>query len=99
MFLAANLIDAIATILKLVLDAYFWILIARAILSWVNPDRHNPIVRFLYLVTEPVLRPIRRWLPTYQMGLDLSPLVVMLAIYFLEAFLVRSLRDLADSVR
>jgi YggT family protein len=99
MFLAANLIDAIATILKLVLDAYFWILIARAILSWVNPDPHNPIVRFLYLVTEPVLRPIRRRLPTYQMGLDLSPLVVMLAIYFLEAFLVRSLRDLADSVR
>jgi YggT family protein len=99
MFLAANLIDAIATILKLVLDAYFWILIARAILSWVNPDRHNPIVRFLYRVTEPVLRPIRQRLPTYQMGLDLSPLVVMLAIYFLEAFLVRSLRDLADSVR
>ena len=99
MFLAANLIDAVATILKLVLDAYFWILIARAILSWVNPDPHNPIVRFLYRVTEPVLRPIRRRLPTYQMGLDLSPLVVMLAIYFLEAFLVRSLRDLADSVR
>ena len=99
MFLAGNLIDALATVLKLVLDAYFWILIARAILSWVNPDPHNPIVRFLYRVTEPVLRPIRRRLPTYQMGLDLSPLVVMLAIYFVEAFLVRSLRDLAYNLR
>jgi YggT family protein len=99
MFLASNLVDALATILKLVLDAYFWILIARAILSWVNPDPRNPIVRFLYRVTEPVLRPIRRRLPTYQMGLDLSPLVVMLAIYFLEAFLVRSLRDLAYNLR
>jgi YggT family protein len=99
MFVASNLILAIARLLELVLWAYFWILIARAVLSWVNPDPYNPIVRFLYRVTEPVLRPIRRRLPTVAMGLDLSPMVLMLAIYFLESFLVGSLRDLALSLR
>jgi YggT family protein len=69
------------------------------VLSWVSPDPFNPIVRFLYRVTEPVLRPIRRRLPTFQMGLDLSPMVVILAIYFLQAFLVESLRDLALALR
>ena len=99
MFVASNLILALANLLHLVLQAYFWIIIARAVLSWVNPDPFNPIVRFLYRVTEPVLRPIRRRLPTMQMGLDLSPMVVLLAIYFLQAFLVESLRDLALSLR
>ena len=99
MFLATNLVLALANLLSLVLQAYFWIVIARAILSWVNPDPFNPIVRFLYRVTEPVLRPIRRRLPTMQMGLDLSPMLVILAIYFLQSFLVESLRDLALSLR
>jgi YggT family protein len=99
MFVATNLILALAQLVNLVLQAYFWIIIARAVLSWVNPDPFNPIVRFLYRVTEPVLRPIRRRLPTMQMGLDLSPMVVLLAIYFLQAFLVESLRDLALSLR
>jgi YggT family protein len=99
MFLAGNLVLALANIVNLVLQAYFWIIIARAILSWVNPDPFNPIVRFLYRVTEPVLRPIRRRLPTTQMGLDLSPMLVILAIYFLQSFLVESLRDLALSLR
>jgi YggT family protein len=99
MFVATNLILALAQLVNLVLQAYFWIIIARAVLSWVHPDPFNPVVRFLYRVTEPVLRPIRRRLPTMQMGLDLSPMVVLLAIYFLQAFLVESLRDLALSLR
>lgn len=99
MFVAGNLILALANLLHLVLMAYFWIIIARAVLSWVNPDPFNPIVRFLYRATEPVLRPIRHRLPTLTMGLDLSPMVVLLAIYFLESFLVGSLRDLAISLR
>jgi YggT family protein len=98
-FVAANLILALANLLHLVLQAYFWIIIARAVLSWVNPDPFNPIVRFLYRVTEPVLRPIRHRLPTFSMGIDLSPMVVILAIYFLDTFLVYSLRDLALSLR
>ncbi|HXD99472.1 MAG TPA: YggT family protein [Candidatus Acidoferrum sp.] len=99
MFVFSNLVLAVARLLELLLWAYFWIIIARAVLSWVNPDPFNPIVRFLYRVTEPVLRPIRRRLPTMGMGLDLSPMLVILAIYFLQAFLVESLRDLALSLR
>jgi len=99
MFVLSNLVQALARLVELVLWAYFWIIIARAVLSWVNPDPFNPIVRFLYRVTEPVLRPIRRRLPTMQMGLDLSPMLVILAIYFLQSFLVESLRDLALSLR
>jgi YggT family protein len=99
MFVASNLVLTIARLVELLLWAYFWIIIARAVLSWVNPDPFNPIVRFLYRVTEPVLRPIRHRLPTLAMGLDLSPMVVLLGIYFLESFLVGSLRDLATSLR
>jgi YggT family protein len=99
MFVFSNLVLTMARILELLLWAYFWVIIARAVLSWVNPDPFNPIVRFLYRVTEPVLRPIRHRLPTLAMGLDLSPMVVLLAIYFLESFLVGSLRDLALSLR
>jgi YggT family protein len=99
MFVFSNLLLAVARLLELVLWAYFWIIIARAVLSWVNPDPLNPIVRFLYRVTEPVLRPIRRRMPMMGMGLDLSPMLVILAIYFFQAFLVESLRDLALSLR
>jgi YggT family protein len=99
MFVMGNLVLALARLLELVLWAYFWIIIARAVLSWVSPDPFNPIVRFLYRATEPVLRPIRHRLPTFQMGLDLSPMIVILAIYFLQSFLVESLRDLALSLR
>lgn len=99
MFIASNLLLALANLLHLVLQAYFWIIIARAVLSWVNPDPFNPIVRFLYRITEPVLRPIRHRLPTFSIGIDLSPMVVILAIYFLDTFLVYSLRDLALSLR
>ena len=98
MFVVSNLVMTIARLLEVVLEVYFWIIIVRALLSWVNPDRYNPIVQFLYRVTEPVLRPIRRRLPM-EMGLDFSPLVVILAIKVLQWFLVDSLRDLAVSLR
>lgn len=88
MFVANYFVIALANLVNLVLSAYMWIIIARAVLTWVNPDPYNPIVRFLYRVTEPVLRPVRRRLPTFQMGLDLSPMVVLLAIYFLKEFVV-----------
>jgi YggT family protein len=98
-FIAGNFLLTVANLLHLVLMAYMWIIIARAILSWVSPDPFNPIVRFLYRVTEPVLRPIRYRLPTLSMGLDLSPMVVILVIYVLDGFLVSTLRDLALSLR
>ena len=94
MFVVSNFFVAVAGVLNLVLTLYLWIIIARALLSWVNPDPRNPIVRFLHNATEPILYPVRRGLPNMG-GLDLSPLVVIAAIYFLQIFLVGSLRDLA----
>jgi len=98
-FVLGNFVYTLANLIELVLNAYLIIVIARAVLSWVNPDPDNPIVRFIHRVTEPVLRPIRDRLPTVAMGLDLSPMVVLLAIYFLKSFLVGSLHDLAASLR
>ena len=95
----SNFISALADLVYYVLNAYLIIIIARAVLSWVSPDPYNPLVRFVHGVTEPVLRPIRERLPTIAMGLDLSPMVVLLAIYFLQSFLVGSLHDLAASLR
>jgi len=99
MFVLSNFVLALARLAELVINAYIWIIIARAIISWVSPDPSNPIVRFLYRVTEPVLRPIRYRLPTFAMGLDLSPMVLILVLYFLDWFLVSTLRDLALSLR
>lgn len=98
MFVANYLIIALANLINLVLTAYMILIIARAVISWVSPDPYNPIVRFLYRVTEPVLRPIRRALPTSQMGLDLSPMVVLLGIYFLKEFLVPVLYRVASEI-
>jgi len=99
MFILANLLEALASVLSTVLTIYMWIVVARALISWVNPDPYNPIVRFLYGVTEPVLYRVRRAIPLHAGGIDFSPLIVFVAIYFLELFLVRSLYDLARSLR
>ena len=99
MFVAGNFLLALARLLEIAITAYIWIIIARALLSWVSPDPYNPIVRFLYRVTEPVLRPIRYRLPTLSMGLDLSPLVLILVLTFLDWFVVSTLRDVAFSLR
>lgn len=95
MFIFGNLLDALATVINYVLYLYMWIIIARAVISWVNPDPYNPIVRFLYSITDPVLLAIRRRLPLSFGGIDFSPIVVILAIIFLQRFLVASLHDLA----
>lgn len=95
MFILGNLLAALATVIGLVLNLYMWVIIARAVISWVNPDPYNRIVRFLYSITDPVLMAIRRRLPLYFGGIDFSPIVVILAILFLQRFLVASLHDLA----
>ena len=90
---------AIATILNSLLSLYFWILLAAAVISWVNPDPNNPIVRFLRAVTDPVLYRVRRALPfVYAGGIDFSPLVVMLAIQFVKMVVVQSLYELAVQI-
>jgi YggT family protein len=95
MFAFGHLIEALAYILNLALTIYMWLIIARALMSWVNPDPYNPIVRFLYNITEPVLGWVRRRVPLIFGGLDLSPLLVLLGIVFLQRFLVSTLWDLA----
>lgn len=89
----SNFLYALAQVIHLALQVYMWLVIARALLSWVNPDPYNPIVRFLYNVTEPVLYWLRRRVPLVYGGLDLSPLAVILVIYLLDLFLVQSLVD------
>lgn len=98
MFVFGNLLMAIASIFDIVLSTYMWIIIISALLSWVNPDPYNPIVRFLAAVTEPVLRPIRRRIG-YGLGVDISPMVVILVILFVKYFLIASLRDVAIRLR
>ncbi len=95
MFILANFLKALATVLDVALNIYMWVIIIRALISWVNPDPYNPIVRFLYNVTDPVLYRIRRYLPVAFGGIDLSPIIVILIIIFLKQFLVASLYQLA----
>jgi YggT family protein len=99
MFVLGNLILAIANILDIVLSLYMWVVIIAALISWVNPDPYNPVVRFLHSVTEPVFRPIRR-LIGFRLGpIDISPLVVILAIIFIQRFLIHSLIELGYKIK
>lgn len=95
MFVFGNFIIALAKVLEILLTLYMWIIIFRAVISWVNPDPYNKIVIFLYRVTEPVLRPVRRLLPFRNVGIDFSPVIVILIIIFLQYFLVESIIQLA----
>ena len=100
MFALANLIDALARIIHVILTVFYWLIMIRALLSWVNPDPFNPIVQFLNKVTEPVLVPIRNRLPVnLRFGIDISPIIVFLGIMFLKHFLVRTLFDIAMRLR
>ncbi len=100
MFVMSNLLAAIAQILDVVLVAFYWIIIVRALISWVNPDPFNPIVQFLQVITEPVLYSVRRMLPlSLRFGVDISPVIVILTLMFVRAFLVRTLLDLSFRLR
>jgi YggT family protein len=99
MFVFSNFLIAAAKVLSLVLSIYMWIIIARAVLSWVNPDPYNPIVRFIHNLTEPLLYWIRRRFPVVFGGVDLAPMIALLAIFFLQHFVVASLFELAAGMR
>ncbi|MBL0713767.1 MAG: YggT family protein [Desulfosarcina sp.] len=98
MTLLGYFLGALANIIYYVLFIYMWIIIIRAVLSWVSPDPYNPIVRFIHNITEPVLYQIRRRLPVSFGGIDLSPIVVFLIIMFLQSFVVRSLLHLSQTL-
>jgi len=94
----SNFLFALAKLVEILLGVYMWIVIGRAILSWVNPDPYNPIVRFLHDVTEPVLARIRRVLPVFGGGVDFSPMILIMTIYFLMSFLVPTLKHMAAAI-
>ena len=94
MFVVGNTLLGLATVLDYALSFYSWIIIARALISWVNPDPWNPIVQFLTRATEPILAPVRRRLGL-GMGMDLSPLIVIAAIWFMQIAVVQSIKDMA----
>ncbi len=98
MFVISNFLRALATLLDLVLSAYIWIVIGRAIISWVNADPYNPIVRFVYEVTEPLLAQIRRVVPMIGGAIDFSPMILIIAIMFLRSFIVPTLQQIALSI-
>ena len=98
MIILSNFLIAIAKVLDIVLTIFMWVVIARAVLSWVSPDPYNPIVRFIHKVTEPVMYQIRRRIPVNFGGIDFSPIIVFLAIIFLQRFVVHSLYGLAQSM-
>jgi YggT family protein len=83
MFVISTFLIWIAKVINLILGAYWWIIVGRVIISWVNADPYNPIVLFLYKLTEPLLSRIRRFIPIFG-GIDLSPLVILLGIWFVQ---------------
>ncbi|MDD3234247.1 MAG: YggT family protein [Candidatus Omnitrophota bacterium] len=94
MFAFANFLGAAAHVVDILLTVYYWLILIRAVISWVSPDPFNPLVQFLVKSTEPVLEPIRRILPAgLRFGIDISPLIAFLLIVFLRSFLVRTLVD------
>jgi len=95
MFVLSNFIIGLAKVIDIALTLYMWVIIFRALISWVNPDPYNQIVIFLYRVTEPVLGPIRRRLPMRNIGIDFSPVIVILVIIFLKYFLVETMIQMA----
>lgn len=100
MFVISNLIVAFAELLSWVIQFFIIAIIARAVISWVDADPYNGLVRFIHAVTEPLLSPVRKLLPPWRLnGVDLSPLIVILALYFLRTFLVGTLYDLAAHLR
>ena len=98
MFVAGNFLGALAGLLDTVLTLYVWIIVGRAVISWVNADPYNPIVRMLCNLTDPVLDRLRQALPMSFGGIDMSPIVAIFIVWFLRAFLVTSLYDLARAV-
>jgi len=98
MFILAQLLLALSRLVDITFTLYMWIVIVRALVSWMSPDPSNPLVRFLVGVTEPVLRPVRRHLPLVG-GFDFSPVIVIIVLVVAEGFLVNTLRDLAFQLR
>jgi YggT family protein len=95
MFVLRHFFEALIPILDMIFTAAYWLIIIRALISWVNPDPYNPLVQFLYKTTEPLLAPFRKLFPAYTIGIDISPIFALLFIWFLKLFLVSTLFGVA----
>ncbi|MFH2121939.1 MAG: YggT family protein [Pseudomonadota bacterium] len=98
MFVVNNFMMALAQLIDFLLSAYMWVVIGRAVISWVNADPYNPVVRFLYDITEPLLSRIRQWIPVSMGGIDFSPMILIMVIMFLQSFLVPTLKQMARAM-
>ena len=98
MFVVGNIFQGVAYVLDTVLFLYMWLIIIRVLISWVNPDPWNPIVQFLSKATDPVLFIIRR-----RVGLlgdiDVSPILAILLIMFLQYAVVETIRDIGTQLQ
>ena len=75
---------SILQFINLIIGLYIWVVIIAALITWVQPNPYNPIVRFLWTVTEPVYAYIRRYIPTTFGGFDIAPIILILALQFLQ---------------
>lgn len=94
----STFIQAIAQILSMVINIYIWVIIISALISWVRPDPYNPIVQILYRLTEPVYAFVRRFIPTVFGGIDIAPIIILVALQFINLFFIKLLFGLASSV-
>ncbi len=94
MFVLGNFIQALAYVLNTLITLYYYILIIRVLLSWVNPDPYNPIVQMLYKAADPYLNLFRRFIPPLG-RVDISAIIGILALVFVQQFLIQSLYQIA----
>lgn len=100
MFILSNFLAAVASLLSIILTILYWLILIRALISWVNPDPYNQMVQFLYKTTEPILYPIRKMIPPQiGIGVDISPIIAFLILIFLRSFLVKTLLDISFRLR
>ncbi len=98
MYLISYFLLAVAEVLDVLLTVFMWTVVARAVLSWVNPDPLNPLVRLIRNITEPAIRLVRSKMPIFYDGMDFSPIIVFLFIIFLRIFVISSLTQAARSL-
>jgi len=90
----------LAKVLKILLTAFYWLFLLRALASLISRDPFNPVLKFLAAVTEPLIKPIRKILPAdFRIGMDISAVIAFFLIVFLKSFLVGLLLDLARKFR
>lgn len=87
MGIGSSLIISVVQIFSLIIDIYVWVIIITALISWVRPDPYNPIVQILYRLTQPAYNLVRRFIPTMIGSIDLAPLIIILALKFIQIFL------------